>query len=135
MNMKSGLAMGFVLVGITMSGWAQQNGAYKVKQTPPEKAPKKAAPLPMGKTAGSTTASASNAKDLNNIEHQTMKTSPARAAGPKPVGKSAGLKPVKDKANPPINFNGNPGGKNPGTVNQASNPYKGRLRQKHSGSH
>jgi hypothetical protein len=135
MNMKFSLAVGFVVAGIAMSGWAQQSGAYKVKHTPPEKAPKKAAPLPMGKTAGSTTASASNAKDLNNIEHQTMKTSPSRTAGTKPVGKSAGIKPVKDKANPPINFNGNAGGKNPGTVNQGSNPYKGRLRQKHAGGH
>jgi hypothetical protein len=135
MNMKFSLAVGFVLAGISVSGWAQQNGTYKVKQTPADKAPKKAAPLPMGKTGASTTASATNAKDLNNIERQTVKASPSRAAGTKPAGKGAGLKAVKDKPNPPINFNGNPGGKNPGTVNQSSNPYKGRLRQKHAGGH
>jgi hypothetical protein len=138
MNIKFSLALGFVLASLSVSGWAQQNGAYKVKHTPPEKAPKKSVPMPMGKTGASGTASTTNAKDLNSIEHQTMKSStPSRAVGAKPAGKGAGLKsaPVKDKANPPIYFNGNPGGKNPGTVNQTSNPYRGRLRQKHSGSH
>ncbi len=135
MNIKSLLAVGFVLAGITVSGWAQQNGTYKVKHTPPDKAPKKTAPMPMGKTGASTTASASNAKDLNNIEHQNAKAGSVKPVGTKPVGKGAGLNAVKDKPNPPINFNSNPGGKNPGTVNQSSNPYKGRLRQKHAGSH
>lgn len=134
MNIRFSLAIGFVLAGVTVSGWAQQNGSYKVKHTPAEKAPKKAAPMPMGKAGASPTASATNAKDLSNIEHQTLKASPSRAVGTKPAGKGTGLKPAKDK-NPPINFNANPGGKNPGTVNQGSNPYKGRLRQKHAGGH
>ncbi len=132
--MRFSLAVAVVMVGISLSGLAQQNGngTFRVKPSPPEK---KAKPitLPTGKTAPAATSSTANAKDLQTIENQTKKTAgPSRAAGPKTPGKSAALKPVKDKPNPPINFSGTSGSKTPGTTNQASNPYKGRLRQKHT---
>lgn len=106
------------------SAFAQQSGTYRVKPTPEDK-PKK--PASVGKVGpGTSTASASNAKDLNALEHQTAKSAPAKSGSKKQTA----LKPVKDKPNPPINFNGG-GGKSQQT-HQVSDPSKGRLRQKHS---
>jgi hypothetical protein len=130
--MRSSLAVAVVVAGISVSGLAQQSSTFKVKSSPPEKTAKPITP-PTGKTARSGTSSSANAKDLQTIENQTKKTvAPSRAAGTKTPGKAAALKPVKDKPNPPINFSGTSGSKTPGTTNQSSNPYKGRLRQKHT---
>lgn len=121
------LAVAVALVGFTSSGLAQQHGTFKVKPSASEKAPKKAAPI--GKTPGAATASAANAKDLQNVEHENTKASPAS----RPSGKKQGtaLKPIKDKPNPPINFNGASGKSQAGT-HPAPDPSKGRLKQKHS---
>ena len=126
--MRFPLAVSVIVVGISVSGLAQQNNKFKTKPPATAKAPKSAVPLPIGKTTGATTAS-SNARDLQAIERQSTKTSaPPRSAAPKG---SAALKPIKDKPNPPINFNGNSsGGKSAGMINQSSNPYKGRLKKK-----
>jgi hypothetical protein len=130
--MRFSLAVAVVVAGISVSGLAQQSSTFKVKSSPPEKAAKPITP-PAGKTARSATSSSANAKDLQTIENQTKKTvAPSRAAGTKTPGKAAALKPVKNKPNPPINFSGTSGSKTPGTTNQGSNPYKGRLRQKHA---
>lgn len=130
--MKFSLAVAVVLVGISVSGLAQQNNALKVKRSAPEKAPR-SVPMPTAKAGGATTASAANAKNLQAIEHQTAQTSaPSRSAGKKTPGTAAALKPVKDKPTPPINFNGTGSGKSAGTTTQAVNPYKGRLKQKHA---
>jgi len=119
-----------VLVGLSTIGVAQQNNTYRVKRSTPDKAARRSAPV--GKTAGPTMGSTSTAKDLQNIERQTAKTSaPARTAGKKAAGTGAALKPAKDKPNPPINFNGG-GGKKAGTTSQPANPLKGRLKEKHS---
>lgn len=119
------------LVGISVSGLAQQNNTFRVKRSAPEKAPKQAAPI--AKTAGPASSSAATSKDLNNIEHQTAKASaPSKSAGKRTPGSAGALKPIKDKPNPPIKFGGAGGGKSPGMTNQGSNPYKGRLRQKHA---
>ena len=83
-----------------------------------------------GSVAGAGTASASNSKDLQAVERETAKTPASSRSAGKKTG--AALKPVKDKPNPPINFGGNGGAKGPGTVSQGSNPYKGRVKQKHS---
>jgi hypothetical protein len=117
---------------ITVSGLAQQqNSTFKVKHSAPAKE-KKSAPIAVGKTTGggAGTASASNSKDLQAVERETAKT----PASSHTAGKKAGpaLKPVKDKPNPPINFGGNGGAKGSGTISQGSNPYKGRVKQKHS---
>jgi hypothetical protein len=124
--MRFSLAVAVVLVGVSLSGLAQQNNQFKAKPSPPEKT-KKSAALPVGKTNGAGTASGANAKDLQALEHETAKTSGSRATGKKTA---PALKPVREKANPPIDFNGNGGMKSPGMVNKGSNPYKGRLRQK-----
>lgn len=127
--MRFSWVVAVVVVGMSVSGLAQQNGTFKVKHSAPEKAPKKSAPI--GKTAGPATASTANAKELQTLERQTAKTTaPPRAAANKAPTKAGALKPVKDKPNPPINFKGST--KGPGTTNQSSNPYKGRLRQKHA---
>jgi hypothetical protein len=124
-------AVAVVVVGISVSGLAQHSGTFKVKPSAPEKAPKKSAPI--GKTAGPATASTASAKELQTLERQTAKTTaPPRAAVKKTPAKAGALKPVKDKPSPPINFSGANGAKGPKTTTQSSNPYKGRLRQKHS---
>jgi len=123
------LAVAIVVVGIGVSGLAQQNNTFKVKPSRPEKQPKSTS-APVTKAAGPATSSAANSKDLQSLEHQTAKASgPSRSAGKKTA---PALKPAKDKANPPINFSGAGGGKSAGSNKQSSNPYKGRLKQKHT---
>jgi hypothetical protein len=98
------LAVGTLVVGVSLSVSAQQqNPAFKVKHTPPEKSAKGAPNV--GKTSGSGTAAAANSKSLQTIEHQNVK-----ATGAKTEKKAPALKPIKDKPNPPMNF-GSAGGK------------------------
>jgi hypothetical protein len=124
--MRLSLAVAVVVAGISVSGLAQQT--FKVKRSAPEKAARKSAPV--GKTA-SPVASNSSSKELQNLERQTAKTSASSRSTGKKTGTGSALKPVKNKSNPPINFGGSGGGKE-GTSNQSSNPYKGRLKQKHA---
>src|SRR3979409_364906 len=129
LKMRFSLAVGVVLVGISVSGLAQQNNTVKVKRSAPAKAPKKSAP--MSTTASPATASAANSKELQSLEHQSAKGSAtSRSAKKKTTGTSAGLKPVKDRPNPPINFGGTGGSKSAGMTSQGANPYKGRLRKR-----
>jgi hypothetical protein len=123
--MRFSLAIAALVLGVSISGWAQKNNTFKVKSTP-EKAPKSA---PMGKTGGSNTAVANNAKNLQSIERANTRV-PASRTGHKAAGKNAttGLKPVKDK-NPPINVAGG-SSKGTGLMNKGSNPLQGRLKQK-----
>ena len=67
--MRFSLAVAVALVGMSLSGWAQQNNTFKVKPAP-TKAPKSA---PIGKTAASPTASTSASKELQSVERQTAK--------------------------------------------------------------
>lgn len=134
MMMRFSLAVAVVTVGIGLSGLAQQNSTFKVKPSASEKEPKKAAPIGnagIGKTTGQGAGSSANAKDLQALEHQTAKTSASRSGGKK-AGAAPAIKPVKDKPNPPINFAGASGSKNPGTGHATADPYRGRLKQKHS---
>ena len=131
--MRFSLAVAIILAGISVNGAAQQKSTFRVKPSHPEaKAPK--SNVSIGKTSpGSATASGAAAKDLQSVERQSLKSAaPSRVAGKKSAGMAPTLKPTKDKPNPPINFNGNRGTKSAGVVNQGANPYKGRLRQKHS---
>jgi hypothetical protein len=128
LKMRFSLAVAIVLAGISVSGLAQET--FKVKRSAPEKAPRKSAPVGKG---ASPVASNGTSKELQTLERQTAKTSaPSRSLGKKTPGTGSGLKPVKDKSNPPINFGGTGGGKGGGTSNQNSNPYKGRLKQKNA---
>lgn len=121
--MRFSLAVAVVLAGMSLSGWAQQNNTFKVKNTP-AKAPKRAY---SGKTTTGPTASTSTSKELQSVERQSAKSTTARPAGT--TRKGPALKSARSKPNPPINFGGTGGGQNAGT-NRGSNPYKGRLRQK-----
>src|ERR1700687_4165719 len=99
--MKFSLAVAIALVGMNLSGWAQQNNTFKVKNSPTQ-APKKA---PVVKTTASPTASTSASKELQSVERQSAKPpASARSGGPRTTGKSPALKPAKSKPNPPINF-------------------------------
>ena len=98
--MRSSLWVAFVLLGISVGGWAQKHNTFKVKSTQ-EKTSKHGASV--GKVAPPKSVS-SNAKELKTAEHQNTKIVASKS--PKKAGKKAtGLKPVKEK-NPPINFNG-----------------------------
>lgn len=123
--MRVSWAVAVALVGVSLSGWAQQNNTFKVKHTA-TKAPKSA---PLGKTTASP-ASTSASKELQRVERETAKSAATRSAGPKTAGTGPALKPAKDKPNPPINFGGTSGGKGARTNNKGADPYKGRLRQK-----
>ncbi len=125
--MRFSLAVAVAVVGISMSGLAQQtNNQFRVKHVPADKGIKKST-MPAVKATGS--ASSGNSKDLQTLEHQTAKGAGSHTQG---VHKAPPLKQVKEKANPPMNFNGGSGGKGATFAHQSSNPYKGRLKQKHS---
>ena len=121
--MRFSLSVGVVLLGISVSGLAQQ-GMFKVKPSQGTERTKKSAPIATTGTAASSAASA-NAKALQSAE----RASPSSAAKkPAPA-----LKPVKDKPNPPINFGETGGGKTPRMTNPGANTQKTRVRQKHTG--
>lgn len=122
------LAVAVLVAGISLSGVAQQNNEFKVKRSAPEKAAKKTA-VPVGKSANVGTSAAANSKDLQTLERQTAKSSAPHAAGTK-IPKTAAVKPIKDKPNPPIKVGG--AGNGGGLNHQNPNPYKGRLKQKYA---
>jgi hypothetical protein len=123
------LAVAIIVAGLSLSGLAQEKSAFKAKHSAPEK-PAKAAPVPVGKSATVGTSSAGNAKDLQTLERQTAKSSGAPHATGTKMPRTAAVKPIKDKSNPPIKVGsaGNGGGLN----HQSANPYKGRLKQKYN---
>src|SRR3984893_8630199 len=128
LKMRFSLAVAIVLAGISLSGLAQET--FKVKGSAPEKAPRKSAPV--GKTA-SPVASNGTSKELQTLERQTVKTSASsRSVGKKTPGTGSGLKPVKDKSNPPINFGGTGGGKGGGKRIHSWTPKKARVKQKNA---
>ena len=123
--MRFTLVVAVALVGMSLSGWAQQNNTLKAKPAP-TKAPKRA---PIGKTAASPRASTSASKELQSVEHQSVKSASAQSAGPR-TRKGPALKAARNRSNPPINFGRKGGGKSARTPKQGSNPYKGRLKEK-----
>jgi len=122
--MRSLLILTALLLTVCASGEAQSNKEFRVKPTSPEvKAGHKA--VAADKIAAPSKATARNLRDL---ERQSAKTKPIRRTQTQTRKQSVALKPQKQRANPPINF-----GKTQskaGGVDQGSNPYKGRLRQK-----
>ncbi|MFY9906549.1 MAG: hypothetical protein WBX02_09785 [Terriglobales bacterium] len=122
--MRFSWAVAVLVAGLSVSVLAQQ-APYKVKPSHEDKPAKSSAPVV--KTGGVETASAENAKSLQNIEHESGKgATSSRAAGKKP----AALKPIKDKPNPPMNFGTTSGVKNAGKSTAGSSAYKGRVRSK-----
>jgi len=137
--MRHLLTAAVVVAGLSLSGMAQNGNAQKTHpfKVKPSNVDAKVKKPGKGKGAGAgpaktpgSTAAASNAKDLQNIEHETAKAAVASRTTKRTSG--AVLKPAKDKPNPKISFNGG-AGKGGGMTRQSSNPYKGRLKQK--GSH
>jgi len=124
-EMRFSWATGVLVAGLSVSGFAQQS-PYKVKPSHTEKPAKSSAPV--GGAGGGASASAANAKSLQSIEHQGART---HASSSQPAGKkSAALKPVKDKPNPPMNFGGSAGAKGSSKSSSGTSAYKGRVRQK-----
>lgn len=125
-KMKFSWAVAVLVAGLSVSGFAQQ-APYKVKPSHTEK-PAKSSSAPVGRAAGGASASAANAKSLESIEHQSAKvhSSSSQTAGKK----SAALKPVKDKPNPPMNFGGSGSAKSSGKSSSGTSAYKGRVHQK-----
>ena len=130
--MRFPLAVAIIVMGISAAGLAQltsqtnNTGNLRVKRSPPEKAPRSIVP----KTTKSGSSSAANAKDLQTLEHQSSRVAgSSRTDVKKTPAKASALKPVKDQPTPPINIGGTGGSKTRST--QGSDPYKGRLRQKH----
>jgi transcription initiation factor TFIID subunit TAF12 len=83
--------------------------------------------------APKTTSTTSTSKELQKVERENPKgTGSAHAATktPKPVT----AKPDKDNRNPPINFGAKSGGGSSTGMTKQPSPYKGRLKQKGSGT-
>jgi hypothetical protein len=123
--MRHLLIFGFAFAALTAISAAQdtqprikhyRDGTQSTKSVPVAKAPPATTP----------------ATNLHKLEQQSTKVStPPRVK--RAPGTAALLKTEKQKPNPPINFSGShTGAKGPGTTNQGSNPYRGRLRQKGS---
>src|ERR1700674_873327 len=75
LKMRFSLAVAVVLVGISVSGLAQQKNTSnkKVKHSAPEEAPKKSAPIVA--TGSPATAAGANSKELQSLERQSAKGS------------------------------------------------------------
>jgi hypothetical protein len=126
MRVLAGAAV--MLLGFSVSGVAQNYSKGAGSSKSGMKEPKSTAAM-----KGSGANASSSEKNLQNIEHQQVKSagkSDKTARAPKQVA----MKPEKSPNNPPINFGGK--SDNIGTTKQPSNPYKGRLKQKGGkGSH
>ena len=119
-------ALAIALVGISVSGMAQQTTTFKVKHSTPEKAPKST--VPPGGMASTPTASATNSKDLQSVERQTAK---APTGAKKTSANATALIPAKDEPTPANNSGGTVARKTTAATNPDANPYRGRLRDKY----
>jgi len=119
--MRHWLILGFVLAVVTATCSAQANPRPRVKHSQAGRT-HSAKSVVAGKSPSS-----SSSAELQRLEQQSAKVSAPPKVKRTPG--TAGLKAEKQKPTPPIRFSGN-GAKGPGTTNQGTNPYKGRLRQK-----
>ena len=128
--MRFSMAVMVVLVGVCGIGVAQKSSEIKSndRKTSVAKLPKSTT-APPGKVGGG---AASSSRELQNVERQSAKMGGKSHAqkAPKPVS----IKSGKSDSNPPVKFGGS-GSSSIGTTKQASNPYKGRLKQKGQGRH
>ena len=121
------LAVAIALASISVSGMAQQTTTFKVKHSAPDKAPKSTVP-PAGNLGSTTTASATNSKDLQSVERQTAK---APTGAKKTSANATALIPAKDEPTPANNSGGTVARKTTAATNPDANPYRGRLRDKY----
>jgi hypothetical protein len=127
--MKFPWAVTVALLGVSLSGWAQQNNTFKAKNSTPEK-------KSSSRVATPATVSGDPSKDLRALERQQAKASAPTSAG-KTRGTASALKPVQEKPNSSMNLKGSGEGKIPHKSsglksNRGKDPYAGRLRQKHA---
>ena len=130
-KVKFSLAVALVVTAMAVVGLAQQSNTFKVKHSPDKV--KQSANSPIKTTSAQKTASSANAQALKAAERQAA-AKPASAAkkgsaSSETAGKKSApaLTPAKEKANPSMNFNGNPSAKKPGLATQRADPLKGRL--------
>jgi hypothetical protein len=121
------LAGSVFAIGVSSSAQTTKT-TFKVKHSAAEKAPR-SAPI-SAKPANVAGRSGGASKDLQSIERQTAKTAAPSRSKKTAAGKSS-LKPIKDKPGPGINVGRHSGGKSVGMSKRSSNPYSGRLREKH----
>jgi hypothetical protein len=126
--MKFSLVVAVAVAGLSVFGWAQQQGnAFKVKATRDK--PARSTVPPVGTKTGST--ASANAKALQNTEHQSVKLAGSRTG----AKKAPALKPVREKSNPSINLAGSGAGnsRGPGAASKSASSFQGRLKQKGGG--
>jgi hypothetical protein len=127
--MKFPWAVAVAMLVISLSGWAQQNNTYNVKNSTPQR---KSATV--GRTA---TPTGDPSKDLRALERQQAKATASAPTTAKNTPGTTALKPVQEKPNHPMNVKGSGEGKIPHKSsglknNGGKDPYAGRLRQKHA---
>jgi hypothetical protein len=123
--MRHLLILGFALAVLTATCSAQANPTPRAKRLQADRT-HSAKSVVVGKTPPS-----SSQADLRRLEQQSAKVSaPPRV---KRTPGTAALKTEKQKPTPPIRVGAGKSAKGPGTTNQGTNPYRGRLRQKGSG--
>jgi hypothetical protein len=124
--MRHWLILGFVLAVVTATCSAQASPTPRVKHSQAGRT-HSAKSVVVGKSP-----SASSSAELQRLEQQSAKVSATPRVKRTPRT-AALLKTEKEKPTPPIRFSGaGNGAKGPGTTNQGTNPYKGRLLQKGS---
>jgi hypothetical protein len=121
--MRQLLIVGFALAVLTAACLAQSSQTPRVKHSHPDRTNSAKIVVP-AKTLPS-----SSEVTLRHLEQQAAKASALPKVKPTPRT-AALLKTQKEKPAPPISFSGAGGAKGPGTTNQGTNPYRGRLRQK-----
>jgi hypothetical protein len=126
---KFSFAVAVALVGLTVSGMAQQNTTFKVPHSAPEKAPKST--VPPGHAANTATASAENSKDLQSIERGAAKSPAPTSAKKTPAPALAPAKEEPSTANGGSNTAPTVAHKSTPATNPDANPLRGRLRDKY----
>ena len=125
---RSVLLAGLMVAGMTLGASAEKQHQPKAKPTySDEKSKSRPVKAP-------TATRSYSAQELRKIEQSGARVSAPRRSEEGRSRRTAGAKPLKQEANPPIRFasSGNSGG-GKGKNSQAANAYKGRLR--HKGSH
>ncbi|MFI5114168.1 MAG: hypothetical protein ACHP7J_03410 [Terriglobales bacterium] len=119
-----------ILAGLTLAASAQDYKVPKAKPYHSESREKQ------NKTAGTNkqlTPQAANSVELRRLEAQTAKATGSNQAAKQRARSARVVKTEHEKPNPPIHFS-SAAGTHAGMTDQGKNPYKGRVRQKGSGS-
>lgn len=129
--MRSLSLLALILAGLTLAASAQD---YKVPKAKPYHSESMEKQSKTGGTNKQLTPQTANSVELRRLEAQTAKATGSNQAAKQRARSARVVKTEHEKANAPIHFSSAAGTKS-GMNNQGKNPYKGRLRQKGSGSH